>query len=230
MLFRVTIRNRKGLKLYKDLTTIDLNKSMSNDRQLAQKLADKICSGPKSSKPIPNLEIASIKAAVSDDSISLKAIYEELKSLKGSVTDGLDCPDTTMNSPLIWAADAGNTSVVDYLASIEEVDIFRKGFLGNTALSRASRNGHYDIVKILLEEANKRSNSTFGACSLGNVHNDKLQYPIHFASFYEHPKILELMLSLGFDTTVKDRRGRTPLEDTKSEIIKNMILKSRETI
>ena len=197
---------------------------------MAQLLADKICAEPKSAKPIPDLKILSIRAAISNDVSFLETLYSDAQNNKVKISDVLDNIDQTGNSPLIWAADAGSTNVVEFLAGIKEVEILRQGFLGNTALARSVRNGHFDVVKTLLKEANHRNNSDLGASDYGNIHNHKLQYPIHFASYYEHPSILELMLDLQFDTYVKDRKGRTPFEDTKSDIIKDMITKNRSML
>ena len=197
---------------------------------MAQLLADKICAEPKSAKPIPDLKSLSIRAAISNDVSFLETLYSDAQNNKVKISDVLDTIDQTGNTPLIWAADAGSTNVVEFLAGIKEVEILRQGFLGNTALARSVRNGHFDVVKTLLKEANHRTNSDLGASDYGNIHNHKLQYPIHFASFYEHPSILELMLHLRFDTYVKDRKGRTPFEDTKSDIIKDMITKNRSML
>lgn len=227
MLNKLISRNSNILSLFKDGIKLVLGRNMSTGRESAQQLADKICAGPKAKKPVPDLTIPSIKAAFSDDVKSLNAIYTELKSTKGNISDTLDYKDPANNTPLIWAADAGSANAVEFLANIKEVDISQKGFLGNTALARAARHGHYEIVKMLLEAVNRRNNPIFGANSLGNIHNDKLQYPMHFAAFQQHEKVVELMITMGLDTKVKDRKARTPLEDTKSEIIKGMIMKAR---
>ena len=215
---------------WKQLVEIRYHQNISTERKMAQLLADKICAEPKSAKPIPDLNFLSIRAAISNDVSFLETLYSDAQNNKLKISDVLDNVDRTGNTPLIWAADAGNTKVVEFLAGIKEVEILRQGFLGNTALARSVRNGHFDVVKALLKEANLRTNSDLGASNYGNIHNHELQYPIHFASFYEHPSILELMLDLRFDTYVKDRKGRSPLEDTKSDLIKDMIAKKRSML
>lgn len=129
------------------------------------------------------------------------------------------------NTSLIWAANSGHDSTVQYLLDIIEKEgghdvINAKGYLGNTALARAARGGFVDCVKKLLK------------CPSINpdLCNDKEQYPLHFASFKKHPDVVRVMLASGkCDTMVTDRKGRTPAEDTSVEEIKDMIINSRET-
>ncbi len=61
-----------------------------------------------------------------------------------------------------------------------------------------------------------------------NVCNDKLQYPLHFAAFQRHRGCVKVMLDADADTTVKDRKGRTPAEDTKDVVIRDAILAARK--
>jgi len=60
-----------------------------------------------------------------------------------------------------------------------------------------------------------------------NVCNDKQQFPLHFAAFQRHRVCVKVMLDHGADTTVVDRKGRTPAEDTKDECIREAILAAR---
>jgi uncharacterized protein len=101
------------------------------------------------------------------------------------------------------------------LSSGAAATVNQRGFLGNTALSRACRQGHEGAVRALL--------ATPGVDP--NVGNDKLQFPLHFAAFQRHAGVVRLMLESGLcDTTVTDRKGRTPAEDTKDVAIREMIL------
>jgi ankyrin repeat protein len=55
-----------------------------------------------------------------------------------------------------------------------------------------------------------------------------MQYPLHFAAFKKHPQVVRVMLESGkCSTTVVDRKGRTPAEDTSLEEIRQMILEYR---
>jgi len=136
------------------------------------------------------------------------------------------------NVPLIWAADRGQSEALKLIltsaseaaewrqeGSKDPCDVNHKGYLGNTALSRAARGGHEECVALLL--AAKGIDP--------NICNDKMQYPLHFAAFKKHPKVVRAMLDSGLcDTMVKDRKGRTPAEDTSSEEIRSMILEHRK--
>eukprot|EP00404_Azadinium_spinosum_P023371 CAMPEP_0180621706 /NCGR_PEP_ID=MMETSP1037_2-20121125/35290_1 /TAXON_ID=632150 /ORGANISM="Azadinium spinosum, Strain 3D9" /LENGTH=243 /DNA_ID=CAMNT_0022641897 /DNA_START=8 /DNA_END=737 /DNA_ORIENTATION=- len=151
--------------------------------------------------------------------LAVSGDVEGLGRLAANLEGGsLDVPDGSGNSPLIWAAEHNQVEVVEYLLTLGEkptVDLARRGYLGNTALSRACCRGHTDIVRLLLERDP----------SLAKIPNDKLQYPMHFAAFKQKIGALEVLLEekYGLDTLVVDRKGRTPLEDTSSEEAKDLI-------
>ena len=100
----------------------------------------------------------------------------------------LIAPDETRNTPLIWSADAGKTKAVQYILSVVEREdpksVNTKGFLGNTALSRAARGGHLGCVSAILQASEVNP----------NIHNEKKQYPLHFAAYKRHPEIVKVML------------------------------------
>lgn len=88
-----------------------------------------------------------------------------------------------------------------------------RGYLGATAVSRAARRGHTNILEKLV-----------AAGADLDIPNDKLQYPLHFAAFQENMEAVELLLKSGVNTMVLDRKGRIPAEDTKNEAIRDRIL------
>lgn len=193
--------------------------SMSMHSTAAIDLANKISAGPKATLPQPG-SLSSIQSAVKNDVDALRACSE----------DELDVADESGNTALIWASDRGNAEAVTFLTGSSKVDLCKRGFLGNTALSRACRQGHMEVVKTLLNAANDSKleiNGVKGARALGNIHNDKLQYPMHFAAFKLKPDVIQLLLDMGLDTTVLDRKGRTPAEDTSSHEIRDTILNAR---
>jgi ankyrin repeat protein len=99
-----------------------------------------------------------------------------------------------------------------------EIDVNHQGYLGNTALSRAARHGHLEVVKVLLAAPTINP----------DIANEKLQFPLHFAAFQRQTEVVQAMLASGkCDTTVTDRKGRTPAEDTKDEGIREMFLAAR---
>jgi HAD superfamily hydrolase (TIGR01549 family) len=115
------------------------------------------------------------------------------------------------NTPLIWAADQGHTLVIEALMQ-KDVAINVQGYLGSTAISRAARRGHTDIVR-LLQKADTE------------IPNLKMQYPLHFAAFKQHPDTVQALLSeCGANSCSLDRKGRTAAQDTSNESIRNMIL------
>jgi ankyrin repeat protein len=136
--------------------------------------------------------------------------------------------DDVGNTPLIWAADSGNVVALKFILavlskecdeSVQSIHINQRGYLGNTALGRASRSGHVECVSALI--SHDKINP--------NICNEKMQYPLHFGSFKKHIDVVDLLLKSGkCDTCVKDRKDRTPAEDTSVEQIKNMILDYRK--
>lgn len=172
----------------------------------------------KFSTPIPTTTAA--KAASSGDLTTLQSLSKtEILSI-----------DEYGNNALIWAADKGHSNIIEYLLVLlvnEDEDkgirgtsrINHKGYLGNTALSRACRGGHTECVKLLISQRMIDP----------NVCNEKMQFPLHFGAFKKHEETVKVLLESGkCNTLVKDRKGRTPVEDTSVQDIKDMILRYRE--
>jgi phosphoglycolate phosphatase-like HAD superfamily hydrolase len=126
--------------------------------------------------------------------------------------------ETSGNTPMIWAADAGHVEAVSFLISAG-VSCECVGYLGATALARACRSGHTEVVRLLLATPS-------GAASIDQP-NIKRQFPLHFAAFKKHPETVLAMLQHGASTTVLDRKGRTPAEDTSVQAIREAILAER---
>jgi HAD superfamily hydrolase (TIGR01549 family) len=160
--------------------------------------------GLKAPAPTPNCAAAT--AAVADD-------VSALQSLKRDVLAAA-CP-ATGNTPLIWAADAGNLRAVEALLSAG-VPLDHQGYLGATAVSRAARRGHSRVLESLL---------TAGANP--DIANVKLQFPLHFAAFKRHPEAVGILLERGANPFVLDRKGRTPAEDTSDEAIRSGIVEQQ---
>ena len=125
--------------------------------------------------------------------------------------------DEAGNTPLIWAADSGSLRVIDFLLSLPGVDVDARGYLGSTALCRASRWGHSEIIRRLV---------TVGGASM-DIPNEKMQYPLHFTAFKKQRGATDTLLELRANTMVLDRKGRTPAEDTSDESIRDAILEAR---
>lgn len=125
--------------------------------------------------------------------------------------------DASGNTPLIWAADQGKVEVVRYLLTIPNVDVNYRGYLGSTAMNRAARKGHAEIVRLLAKE---------GKADM-EIPNLKMQYPLHFAAFKLNEDAVDALLECGASTLVLDRKGRTPADDTSDARIREKILSAR---
>ena len=90
-----------------------------------------------------------------------------------------------------------NKLLVSYLC----ISIHHFIYTGATALCRAARAGHEDVVKCLL-----------GAGANPNICNEKLQYPLHFAAFKKKENTVDVLLNFNANALVLDRKGRTPAE------------------
>ena len=154
--------------------------------------------------PVPST--TACKAAVQGDVTVLQSLsMEEIIAV---------CPQTG-NTPLIWAADAGNSKAVEFI--LENVRDDRShlnicGYLGATAVSRAACRGHSGCLRLLVENG-----ANIDIC------NDKMQYPLHFAAFKEHLDCIRVLLEFNANTLVLDRKGRTPSLDTKNEEIRRIL-------
>ena len=130
--------------------------------------------------PIPLPDSILAKAAASGD----------LQTVSSAVPDLLSEPTSIEfnNTPLIWAANQGQTAVLQHLLSVlPSSSVNHRGYLGNTALSRAARAGHVECVRLLL-----------GAPGIDpNIGNDKKQYPLHFAAFKKKRECVAAMLESG---------------------------------
>ena len=129
--------------------------------------------------------------------------------------------DDGTNSAIVWASERGFVdSVKTLVAGMVDVDgvlIDKKGYMGATAVSRAARHGHAEILDVLL-----------AAGANPNIANNKIQYPLHIAAFHNHMDAVNVLLKWNADTNVLDRKGRTPAEDTDgNKEIRDAILSAR---
>lgn len=151
--------------------------------------------------------------------VCIAAANGDLSTLESKEERGLGEVDEHGNTALIWAADKGHVDVVKFILQKDLTwMINHRGYLGNTAIARAARGGHASTMEALLSHP----------LADPNICNDKMQYPLHFAAFKKHPEMVQIMLQSGkCDTMVKDRKGRTPAEDTSVDQIRNSILQYR---
>uniref|UniRef100_A0A7S4BD50 Uncharacterized protein n=2 Tax=Chrysotila carterae TaxID=13221 RepID=A0A7S4BD50_CHRCT len=142
----------------------------------------------------------------------------DVAALRNFALEQLDAQDESGNTPLIWAADAGQLDAVKFLLDAG-VNVNTKGYIGGTAVSRASRRGHVDVLDALLASPSL-------ACI--DEPNEKMQSPLHFAAFKKHRDAVDKLLVHGASTVSLDRKGRTPAEDTSDERIRDAILEARD--
>ena len=98
---------------------------------------------------------------------------------------GADMKDDEDRTPLIWAAQAGNEGVVNFLLARDDVDVNSKDFsFCQTPLSRAAENGHEGVVKALLARNNVVVNT-----------EDKYdrRTPLSFAAGGGHEAVVKLL-------------------------------------
>ena len=138
--------------------------------------------------------------------------------LKTSISSLFHIPDDTGNTALIWAADTGNIATVEFLlqslvdnGNVNVLNV--RGFLGSTAFCRAARQGHVNVLKLLIQ-----------AGADMDIPNDKMQYPVHFATFKENEECVNVVLESWANLNSLDRKGRVLTQDTKSEHICDIIL------
>lgn len=167
-------------------------------------------------KPEPTT-IAALAAARGD--------VEELSELSD---EQLLSTDEHGNTPLIWAAEHGHVQATKLLLA-RGVAPNTRGYLGATALQRAARNGEAAVIEALLEGFGSGVRTWSRRTELvdPDVPNDKRQYPLHHAAFKQQPEAVRALLAAGASTTVCDRKGRTPAEDTADESIRDAILAER---
>ncbi len=73
--------------------------------------------------------------------------------------------------------------------------------MGDTPLHLAARNGHEDIVQLLLTSK-----------ADVNAKDDWQQTPLHFAAAYGHMAVVELLLANGAEVNAKNADNKTPLQ------------------
>lgn len=196
---------------------------------------------PLHGSPPPSPETALCRAVVQGDTAKLSAVLQDL-----SLDDLLASDPENGNTALIWACETGNAQAAKLLwqaivhncqsksnsdsQTQMEADEGRlsaflnhRGFLGATALNRAARRGHTDLLKLLLEEEQDDDDGIPGRLVDKDLPNEKLQYPLHFAAFKRNPGALEYLLQQGANPWVLDRKGRTPLQDTDCETCQNLL-------
>ena len=108
--------------------------------------------------------------------------------------------------PLHYATFCGMQDVIKFLIVEHSQDVNARGFyLEETPLHVASRRGHADIARLLLEHG-----------ADGNAQNFRNRTPLYVSSGYGHVEIVRILLEHGADTEAQDSGGRSPLSNVSA--------------
>jgi ankyrin repeat protein len=103
-------------------------------------------------------------------------------------------------SSLLAAAEHGHTAIVGLLLDLGCISIYSRNHVGQTALHKASHNGHEDTVRFLLDKKPRvRAKDHWGAT------------PLHDAAHLSDDIVAQLLLQHGARVSDVDGRGNTPL-------------------
>jgi HAD superfamily hydrolase (TIGR01549 family) len=127
----------------------------------------------------------------------------------------LNRPDKSKNTPLIWASDRGHVDVVDWLIKYASVHADHRGYMGATAACRAARHGHNEILNILIA----------AGADLDIPTSYQWLTPLHYAAMNNNREAVEALLYCRVNPRKLDRTGRTPVQLTQDEQIRNRLLK-----
>jgi ankyrin repeat protein len=111
---------------------------------------------------------------------------------------------------------------VEWLSTLIDVDL--KDNIDMSPLSWASRNGHREVVEMLLNK---------GSVDIDSRDNED-STPLSGASRYGHAGVVKLLIERGARTDLKDKNGYTPLqwatENSQSHVVKLLLEQRGDTL
>uniref|UniRef100_A0A667ZST4 Ankyrin repeat domain 28 n=1 Tax=Myripristis murdjan TaxID=586833 RepID=A0A667ZST4_9TELE len=110
--------------------------------------------------------------------------------------------DTTGKTPLMMAAENGQTNAVELLVSSAKADLTLQDAVKNTALHLACSKGHETSALLILEKITDRN--------LINATNAALQTPLHVAARNGLTVVVQELLAKGASVLAVDENGYTP--------------------
>ncbi|KAI2861456.1 hypothetical protein CBS76997_10186 [Aspergillus niger] len=142
-------------------------------------------------------------AAKHDHSRLAERLVREYHGNVNAVHDG--------NTPLLYAASNGSIKVVDALLSSRQIQVNWRNTKGHSALWRAARYGHTDIVKRLLKQDNIKVNIADRTRGIT---------PLAVAAIQGHAKTVECLLAARrIKLNIRDGRGWAPVFHALSRAI-----------
>ncbi|XP_046347295.1 ankyrin repeat and KH domain-containing protein mask-like [Haliotis rufescens] len=157
-----------------------------------------------------------------------------IKAMKLLLAKGADVSlvDDTGENILHEACLGGHVEIVEYVLSLEKVDIEQKGNYGRTPVMKAAEMGYREVLDVLVSKGgdttavdDKGNNILHVACIGGNVDmvkhvlaedriNSKGQYgrtPVMMAACCRHRKVVEVLENKGADISIVDNDGNNIL-------------------
>jgi len=119
--------------------------------------------------------------------------------------DDQDKADWYHWTPLHFAAQAGQTDVVEYLIA-HGADVDAKNSSDETPLHAAAAKGHKEIVELLIAKGAEV-----------NAENMRGKTPLQLAADEDHKDVAELLIEHGANVNAKDSQGRSPLDRAKDK-------------
>ncbi len=102
-------------------------------------------------------------------------------------------------TPLFWAAQNGNTQIVELLLNVDGIDVNAKRDTGATALHVACQMGHFHATEIILKKGT--------AVEINATTHQKGRTPLFHACQAGHAAIVALLLMHGADPNLCDSEG-----------------------
>lgn len=148
----------------------------------------------------------------SDSALLLAVSYGHFELVKFFVENH----NGDVNAPLFTAVGKGHIDIVKYLVA-QGADVSTlKYYHGETLIHAAAKNGHLDILELLVEE--------YGVSVDVSSKHDKIT-PLHYAAENGYADIVEYLIEHGANPNSKDRWDKTPIMRAASE---NIMRNNRE--